>query len=193
MGKLFILVGESGSGKSTIEKEIHKLGLANKVISTTTRKPRSYEIEGEDYHFISEMVFKTYLSQGQYAEWSQYTTVNGKAYYGINKNDIKLDRGNYVAVVNPHGARQLINSLGDDVVVIHIKRNDRDRVLSALNRDESDFDNVFREAYRRYKADKKDFSGLEDIVKYTVSNSGELSVVVENIKNIMEVECKYER
>lgn len=188
MSKLFILIGESGSGKSTIEKEIHRLGLANKVISTSTRKPRSYEVEGEDYHFISEMVFKTYLSQGQYAEWSQYTTVDGKAYYGINKNDIKLDKGNQLCVVNPHGARQLKKSLGDDVVVIHIKRDERSRVVSALNRDDSNFDNVLRETYRRYLSDKEDFSGIEDIVNYVVSNNGNLEDTTNEIKKIIEKE-----
>lgn len=186
MGKLFILIGESGSGKSTVEKEIHKLGLAKKVISTTTRKPRSYEVESEDYHFISDVIFKTYLAQGQYAEWSQYTTVNGKAFYGINKNDIKLDYGNQLCVVNPHGARQLIESLKGDAIVIHIKRNDKDRVVSALNRDESNFDNVFKEAYRRYLADKEDFADIDDIVNYVVSNDGDLEDTINQIKEIIK-------
>lgn len=186
MNKLYVLVGESGSGKSTIEKEMQKLGLAKKVISTTTRKPRSYEVESEDYHFIDELMFKTYLTQGQYAEWSKYTTVNGMAYYGINKNDINL-KTDQVCVVNPHGARQLVQSLHDKVVVIHIKRDDRKRVISALKRDNSDFRNVFKECYRRFEADNKDFADILDIVDFTIDNNGSIEEAIKQIKYIMSL------
>ena len=51
-GKLFVLLGESCSGKSTLERKIHEYGLCNKVVSMTTRKPRSNEENGEDYYFV---------------------------------------------------------------------------------------------------------------------------------------------
>lgn len=52
MNKLFILMGKSASGKSTLESRINEIGLAKKVISSTTRKARSYEEDGVDYYFI---------------------------------------------------------------------------------------------------------------------------------------------
>lgn len=184
--KLFIICGKSGSGKSTIESEIHKLGLANRVISTTTRKKRSYEQDHIDYHFISELVFKTYLSQEQYAEWSTYTTVDGKAYYGTNKNDIKLNEGNQICVVNPWGMRQLINNIGkENVVTIYIDRNDRDRVISSLKRDNSEFIKVLEEVTRRFKGDDIDFYKIQDEVDYVIDNNGDIEESIDQFIKIM--------
>lgn len=184
--KLFIICGKSGSGKSTIESEIHKLGLANKVISTTTRKKRSYEQDHVDYHFISELVFKTYLNQEQYAEWSTYPTINGDAYYGINKNDIKLKESNHVCVVNPKGMRQLIDNLGkENIVTIYINRSDKDRVISSLQRDNSDFIKVLEEVVRRFKADDVDFCKIQDEVDYVINNDEDIEEAVNQFVKIM--------
>jgi guanylate kinase len=183
-------LGKSGSGKSTLESIINDTGYANKIISTTTRKRRSYEVDSKDYYFISEEVFKIYLKQGQYAEWSTYTTVDGEAYYGINKNDIHLDKGNAICVINVSGYEQLINNLGEDKVVgIYITRDDRKRVISALERDLSDFENTLDEVYRRFKADKIDFEGIENKVKYIIENK-DLHDTVQQIMDIIEEETK---
>lgn len=184
--KLFIICGNSGSGKSTLENEIHKLGLANKVISTTTRKKRSYEQDHIDYHFISELVFKTYLNQEQYAEWSQYATVDGLAYYGINKHDIKLDKYNQVCVVNPHGLRQLVNNLGkENITTIYVKRDIKERFISTLQRDDSDFKKVLKEATRRLEADETDFKNIENEVDYVINNDGDIEEAVNQFIKIM--------
>lgn len=187
--KLFVLIGKSGSGKSTIEKEIDRLGYANKVISTTTRSPRSYEQDGVDYYFLNETVFNIYLKQGQYAEHSTYPTVWGDANYGINKNDIKLNEGNAIAVVNPHGYFQLIDSLGkENVVGIYIDRDDRERVISAIERDKSDdLVSILEEVKRRVLADDFDFDGMKNKVDYVVENH-RLHIAIDNIIEIIKKE-----
>lgn len=189
--KLFCIIGMSGSGKSTIESAINKAGYATKVISTTTRSPRSFEVNSEDYYFISDEIFNIYLKQGQYAEHSTYTTVNGVAQYGINKNDIKLNEGNYICVINKNGFEQLVENLGvENVVGIYIKRNDRERIISTLKRDDSNFANVFKEVYRRYEADKIDFAGIEDEVNYIVENN-DLDQAIQDVIKIIEEETKW--
>lgn len=189
--KLFCLIGMSGTGKSTIESAINKSGYATKVVSTTTRSPRSFEVNSEDYYFISDEIFNIYLRQGQYAEHSTYTTVDGVAQYGINKNDIKLNEGNYICVINKNGYQQLLKSLGSEKVVgIYIKRNDRERIISTLKRDDSNFANVFKEVYRRYEADKIDFAWIEDEVKYVVENK-DLDQAIQDVIRIIEEETKW--
>lgn len=183
VNKLFILVGESGCGKSTLEREIANKGLAKRAISTTTRKPRSYEVDMVDYYFINEVAFNTYLKQGAFAECSQYTTVNGLASYGIMKGHLNLKDNKYICVVNPHGMRQLKESLGEEnVVTIHVKRDDRSRVISALQRDNSDFGKVLDETTRRFKADQIDFKNIDEEVDYILYNNGSL----EESLNILE-------
>lgn len=186
MNKLFVICGESGSGKSTLESRINDLEFAKKVISTSTRKKRSYEHNHIDYHFISELIFKTYLNQGQYAEWSQYTTVDGLAYYGINKNDIKLNEFSQVCVVNPHGMRQLVDSLGkENIVTIYVKRDVKERFISTLQRDESDFKKVLKEAVRRLEADEIDFKDIENEADYIIENDGDIDEMLNQFIKIM--------
>ena len=54
-GLLFILSSPSGAGKTTISRML--LGADDAIelsVSATTRKPRSGEIDGVDYHFVSD-------------------------------------------------------------------------------------------------------------------------------------------
>ena len=46
---MIILIGSSSSGKSTIEQEVDKRGICNKLTSHTTRPKRANEVEGVDY------------------------------------------------------------------------------------------------------------------------------------------------
>lgn len=189
--KLYVLIGKSGSGKSTIEQEVDRLGVAHKIISTTTRKKRSYEINSVDYYFISQTVFNIYLKQGQYAEHSTYPTVWGDASYGINKNDIRLDEGNAIAVVNPHGYYQLVKNLGkENVIGIYIERDDRERILSAIKRDNSsNLKSILAEVLRRLETDEVDFANIKNDVDYVIENNV-LSSAITRVLKIIENESK---
>lgn len=190
MNKLYILAGKSGSGKTTIESKIDELEFARKVISSTTRKPRSNEVDGIHYFFLTEEEFNEKLKQGLFAEHSHYTTVEGFAQYGMQLKDIKLDEDNYICVVNPDGMVQIINNLGkENCVTILIERNDRERVCSTLMRDKSpDFGKVLEEACRRYKGDEIDFDGVKDMVDYVIQNNSGIDVAVNRVLDIMELE-----
>lgn len=185
--KLFVLCGKSGSGKSTIERRISELGIANRVISSTTRNPRSNEKDGQDYYFLTYEEFNEKLSQGLFAEHSEYTTVNGMAQYGMQLKDIKLDEGIYICVVNPDGMNQVLVNLGkENCVTIYIERDDRERVCSTLMRDKSkDFGKVLEEATRRFKSDEIDFAKMKDVCDYVVVNEV-LDNAVNRVLDIIE-------
>lgn len=187
--KLFLLLGKSSSGKSVTEKEIDRLGYAKKIISMTTREKRESEIDTVDYYFVSQKIFNIYLKQNQFAEHSAYPTVWGDASYGINKNDIKLDKFNGIAVVNPDGHRQLVKSLGkENVVSIYIERDDRERVISAIERDKSkDLRKLLKEIDRRLEADEIDFKSVADEVDYKIKNV-DLEQTIQQVINIIKVE-----
>ena len=56
---LVILSSPSGVGKTTLTKKIQQKYNNFKIsVSHTTRKPRSNEVDGVDYHFISIDKFK---------------------------------------------------------------------------------------------------------------------------------------
>ena len=63
-GMMFVLSSPSGAGKTTLAKKIAKHNT-NFVISVsyTTRKPRSNEINGEDYHFVNNERFNSLIEE----------------------------------------------------------------------------------------------------------------------------------
>jgi guanylate kinase len=157
---MIVLVGESASGKSSIEKYLVDNYEYNKVVSYTTRSPRPNEVDGVDYHFISVEEFKTLKEQGFFAETAVYNEWN----YGTAKKDCTDDK---VAVLTPHGLRQISKINGINVTSFYINVPRRDRLIKILQRGDS-----IEEAYRRSLSDVGQFDGIEDEVDYVIHNNG---------------------
>ncbi len=90
-GKLIIFSAPSGSGKTTIVKEIIKTDIPfGFSVSATSRAPRSGEINGRDYHFLSIEEFKSAISNNEFLEWEE---VYENQFYGtlISEVEEKLD------------------------------------------------------------------------------------------------------
>ena len=59
---MVILSSPSGVGKTTLTKKIQQKYPSFKIcVSYTTRSPRSNEVEGIDYHFVSKEKFKQFM------------------------------------------------------------------------------------------------------------------------------------
>ena len=157
---MLILVGESASGKSSIEKYLCDNYGYNKLISYTTRSPRENEKDGIDYHFISQKEFDNLKAINFFAEIGEY---NGW-FYGSAKEDCT---NNKVAVLTPHGLRQLKKNKDLKICAIYIDVPRRDRLIKILQRG----DNI-EEAYRRSLSDVGQFDGIADEVEYIVGNMG---------------------
>lgn len=155
---MIVLVGESASGKSSVEKYIVDNYGYNKIVSYTTRQPRDGESDGVDYHFITVEQFKFLKEQGFFAE----TAVYNEWYYGIAKEDCTDDK---VAVLTPHGLRQVRKIDGINVHSFYINVPRRDRLIKILQRG----DNI-EEAYRRSLSDVGQFDGIEDEVNFVINN-----------------------
>ena len=77
-GKLFVISAPSGTGKTTILKRVMtELPGLSFSVSHTTRMPRSGEIDGKDYHFVSESEFQEMIDQGLFVE---HAIVHGNLY-----------------------------------------------------------------------------------------------------------------
>mgnify|MGYP001436282964 CR=1 FL=1 len=57
-GIIIVLSSPSGAGKTTLVKKIAEEKKFKISVSHTTRKPRTNEVNGKDYYFISEEKFK---------------------------------------------------------------------------------------------------------------------------------------
>lgn len=68
-GLLIILSSPSGAGKSTLAKRLMEWdGSLRFSVSATTRAPRPGEVDGKDYHFLSEVDFKSMVAEGAMLE-----------------------------------------------------------------------------------------------------------------------------
>lgn len=84
--KILILSGPSGSGKSTLyaalKEQIPDLYFS---ISTTTRKPRDYEIHGREYYFCTAQDFEDGIKKDQFLEWAKVHN----HYYGTSREPVE--------------------------------------------------------------------------------------------------------
>lgn len=176
---MIILVGASGSGKTTIAKYLEKNYGYKQIISFTTRPPRKGEVNGEDYYFISKERFLELKASNFFAETAEY---NGW-YYGTATTDYTALNDVYsIAILTPHGLRQVKKLKGTNLASIYIDVPRRDRLIKALERG----DNI-EEAYRRSLSDVGQFDGIEDEVDWVISNPN----YTKNIKEMSDEVLKY--
>ena len=117
-GALFVVSGPSGAGKTTL---VHRL-LAHFPdmkfsVSATTRSPRSGEVAGKDYHFLTAQEFETKIAARAFLE---HANVYGN-HYGTLAEPVKqaLAVGESVLLeIDSQGAAQIRATLPDAVTVI---------------------------------------------------------------------------
>ena len=71
-GKLLVLSGPGGVGKSTVAKKLREAGDFWVSVSATTRKPRSNEIDGRDYFFVTDEEFTRMINADEFLEWAEF-------------------------------------------------------------------------------------------------------------------------
>ena len=84
-GIMIILSSPSGAGKTTLVKKISKNQDFVISISHTTRKPRTKEVNGKDYIFISNKKFEELITKNEFLE---YAKVFDNLYGSSKKNVI---------------------------------------------------------------------------------------------------------
>jgi guanylate kinase len=112
-----VLSAPSGAGKTTIARRLReRRGDVVFSISATTREPRPGEVDGVDYHFVSEDAFRRMIEAGELIEWAE---VHG-SFYGTPLANVRQarERGEYLALdIDVQGARQIRAAVPDAVHV----------------------------------------------------------------------------
>jgi len=68
-GLLIILSSPSGAGKTTLTRRLRDWDPSLQFsVSSTTRAPRAGEVDGVDYHFVTETAFKQSVNDGDMLE-----------------------------------------------------------------------------------------------------------------------------
>jgi len=124
---VYVIVGPSGVGKTTIASRI---GLPQ-IISTTSRKMRDGEVDGETYHFKTPEIF----SQLDFIERVEYAG----NHYGLQTDDVRnaQDSGlDHYVILDRKGA-VILKRMFDDVKIIYLKATPEELVRFMRKRGDS--------------------------------------------------------
>ncbi|NPV05242.1 MAG: guanylate kinase [Syntrophaceae bacterium] len=185
---IFIAVtGPSGSGKTSVCKAL--LAMFPRLrfsVSLTTRPPRPSEVDGEDYHFVSEAEFRERIRRGDLIEWAEnygqlYGTSRKAMEEALKGHDLLLD-------VDTRGARALKRAWpgGIFVFIVPPSIEELERRLRARGSETEEtirrrFDNAIRE--------------IREIVWYDyIIVNDELDAAIDRLRAVyLAATCRRER
>ncbi len=78
-GVLLVISAPSGAGKLTLLNKVRESQAGSFVttVSATTRAPRTGEVDGQDYYFLTREVFEAKRNADEFVEWAE---VHGNLY-----------------------------------------------------------------------------------------------------------------
>ena len=117
-GRLIVFSAPSGCGKGTMLAEILKDNSFRCSISSTTRQPRTGEIDGVSYFFISKEDFQNKISNDEFLEYAEYC----ENFYGTLKSEVDeyLEKGrNVILEIEVQGAMK-VRELRPDALFVFI-------------------------------------------------------------------------
>ena len=119
-GMMIVLSSPSGAGKTTLSKRL--LASDDNItmsVSVTTRTPRSGEVDGKDYIFVTQDKF---LSMRDHDDLLESAEVFGN-FYGTPRAPVEavlLKGGDVLFDIDWQGTQQLMEEMREDVVRIFI-------------------------------------------------------------------------
>ena len=176
---MVILSSPSGVGKTTLTKKIQQKYPNFKIsVSHTTRIPRSNEVEGVDYHFVSKESFKKLIDQNQFYE---YAKIFGN-YYGTLRKTVDKDiiSNDLIFDIDWQGTKQLSKYSNLKLIKIYLIPDSKEELKKRLiKRDQ----NTKEEVDKRYKSFNEDIKHWNDY-DYIIINKN-LDNCFKQIENII--------
>lgn len=192
MGKIFYIMGKSSSGKDTIYNRLRideGLKLSN-LILYTTRPMREGEIQGREYHFVTDERFCQLEKEGKVIEARTYQTVYGPwTYFTADDGQMKDTEKSYLGIGTLESYVQLKNYYGESrICPVYIEVEDGERLKRAIAREEQQQTPKYEEMCRRFLADARDFSE-EKLQEAGITKrfyNTELENCIKEIKNYIQ-------
>ena len=163
-GIVVILSSPSGAGKTTLVKKIAQENNFKISISYTTRKPRTNEVNGKDYFFISEEDFKNLIKNKEFLEYAKVF----ENYYGSSKSQVfeNLNKGeNVIFDIDWQGTEQIKKQkLNYKLITFFILPPSKSELFNRLkNRDMKD-KNIVEERMKQFNEDIKQWENYDFVV-----------------------------
>lgn len=162
MGRIYYLLGKSATGKDTLYKEILKRRPKLRTVTMYTTRPiREGETDGVEYFFTGREELERQLASGKVIESRTYQTIAGPwTYYTVDDGqfDVADDESCLMIGTLESYDKMCAYFEAGKMVPVYIEVPDGIRLLRAVKREENQKKPNYREVFRRYLADEKDFS-----------------------------------
>ena len=184
MGFNIVLSSPSGAGKTTITKKISQKYPKIKIsMSHTTRKPRSNEIDGVDYHFVSKDKFKNLIKENKFYEYAKIFD----NYYGTSKQSVnKLHKDNYDVVfdIDWQGTKQLSKYKELNLIKIFILPPNKKELKNRLINRNQDNNQTVEKRLNQYENDIQHWSDYDYVLinQDLESCFNQIEKIIENHK-----------
>ena len=176
-GQMLVISGPSGSGKSTICKRLLEDPRVRFSVSATTRRPRTGEVDGRDYLFVSKERFLEHVKRGDFIEHAE---VHGNM-YGTLRAPLEqaLERGEtFLLEIDVQGANQL-QALGVPGLYVFIAPPSMEELRKRLEGRRTDAPDVVERRLRKAEEEHR------ERVKYDhVVTNDDLERAVEEVRRL---------
>ena len=163
-GLMFILSSPSGAGKTTISHMLlqgdAEISLS---VSATTRPIRPGEVDGKDYHFVSQAEFDRMVEADELYEWARVFDYC----YGTPKAQIRagLKEGrDFLFDIDWQGTQQLFQKDQQDVVRVFILPPSLEELQRRLINRAQDSAQVIESRMERARAEISHWDGYDYVV-----------------------------
>ena len=176
---MVILSSPSGVGKTTLTKKIQQKYQSFKIsVSHTTRSPRSNEVNGVDYHFVSKEIFEQLIKNNKFYEYAKifenyYGTLKENVDQTIQKNDIIFD-------IDWQGTKQLSKFNNLKLIKIFLIAENKDELKKRLIKRNQNTDEEIQKRFNSFDEDIKHWNDYD----YVIINKN-LEVCFKQIENII--------
>ena len=180
---MVILSSPSGVGKTTLTKKIQQKYPTFKIsVSHTTRPPRSNEVDGVDYHFVSMENFQELIRQKKFYEHAEifenyYGTLKEYVDQTIINNDIIFD-------IDWQGTKQLSKFKNLKLIKIFLITDSKKELKNRLIKRDQNSDEEIKKRFSAFDEDIKHWNDYDFIIinKNLDACFKQIEKIIENSK-----------
>ena len=176
---LVILSSPSGVGKTTLTKKIQQKYSSFKIsVSHTTRPPRSNEVEGVDYFFISKDKFKEFIKENYFYEHAKIF----ENYYGTLKKNVDeiLKNNDLIFDIDWQGTKQLSKFQNLNLIKIYLITENKEELKKRLIKRDQNSPDEIEKRFNSFEEDIKHWNDYD----YVLINKN-LDVCFKQIESII--------
>jgi guanylate kinase len=176
---MVILSSPSGVGKTTLTKKIQQKYQTFKIsVSHTTRLPRSNEVDGVDYNFVSQKKFETLIENKNFYEYAKIF----ENYYGTLKKNVDEDilKSDIIFDIDWQGTKQLSKFKNLKLIKIYLITDNKTELKKRLIKRNQNTESEIEKRFESFDEDIKHWNDYDFIII-----NKNLDVCFRQIENII--------